>query len=149
MYRQQGRLPVLETTAGYPVLRARPVFPDRGHIAVRVHVAGAGTIPQFAGGVSNIGVFVFLVRPGFVVVCMTAGTVRLKCREPPGHEFSVGLVARGAGEVGSVILRLVWQCRVTVIRRCPRIRVVAGIAFLRGVEVPRILADRCYAIVTG
>lgn len=48
-----------------------------------------------------------------------------------------------------MVLWLVRQRNVTVIRRRPPVRDVTGVAFLCGTEVPRFLADGCYAIVTG
>ena len=43
-------------------------------------------------------------------------------------------------KVATVVERLVCQCRVAVVRRCPGIGVVAGIALLRCAEVTRVRA---------
>ena len=131
------------------MLGARPALLDRGHRAVGVYMTGAATITQFASGVFNVGILVLLVRPRLVIAGVTAGTVRLKGRVPPGNEFRVGLVASSAQQVTAVILWFERQRRVTIVRRRPRVRDVAGIAFLCGAEVIRTLTNRCYAIVTG
>ena len=131
------------------MLGARPALLDRGHRAVGVYMTGAATITQFAGSVMTVGVFVLLVRPRLVIAGVTARTVRLKGRVPPGNEFRVGLVASSAQQVTAVILWFVRQRRVTIVRRRPRVCDVAGIAFLYGVKVIRTLTNRCYAIVTA
>lgn len=139
----------LKIITRYPVLGARPVFLDRSQCAVRVDMTGARAITQLAGSVMNVGVFVLLVRPRLVVAGVTASTVRLKRRVPPGNEFRVGLVASSAQQVAAVILWLVGQRRVTVVGRYPRNSDVAGIAFLGGAEVVRILAHSIHTIVAG
>lgn len=96
-----------------------------------------------------LGVAVFFVWPGFVVVRMATGTIRLKGRTPPIDDLGVRLVALRAPQVTPVILRLVWQRDVAVVRWRPCVRDVAGVAFLRGVEVTRVLSRRRSAIVTG
>jgi len=89
------------------------------------------------------------VRSRLVVAGVTSCTVRLKRRVSPGNEFRIGLVTRGAQQVAAMILRLVGQGHVAVVSGRPRVRDVAGIAFLCGAEVTRVLTDRCCAIVTG
>lgn len=131
------------------MLGARPVFLDRGHRAVGVYMTSAATITQFTGGVMSVGVFMLLVRPRLVIAGVTARTVRLKRRVPPGDEFRVGLVASSAQQVAAVILWFVGQRHVTIVCGHPRVRDVAGITFLCGAEVTRVLTDRRDAIVTG
>ena len=131
------------------MLGARPVFLYRGPRAVGVDMTSAATITQFTGGVMTIGIFMLLVRSRLVVAGVTACTVWLKRWVLPGNEFCIGLVTRGAQQVSSVILRLVGQGHVAVVSGRPRIRDVAGITFLCGAEVTRVLTDRCYAIVAG
>jgi len=97
----------------------------------------------------SVGVFTLLVRSRLVVAGVTAGTVRLKRGIPPGNKFGVGLVASSAQQVAAMILWFVGQGHVAVVSGRPRVRDVAGIAFLCGAEVTRVLTDRCYAIVTG
>jgi len=83
----------LEITAGYPVFRPRPVFLDRGEIAVSVDMACATTVSQFACGVLDIRIFALLVWTRLVVTRMTASTIRLECSIAPGNKFRVALVA--------------------------------------------------------
>ena len=143
------RIEMLEATAGYPVLGARPAFLDRGHRAVAVYMTGAATITQFASSVFNVGILVLLVRPQLVIAGVATRTVWLECGVPPGDQFGVGLMASSAQQVAAVILWFVGQGHVAVVSGRPRVRDVAGIAFLCGAEVTRVLTDRCYAIVTG
>ena len=51
-----------------------------------------------------------------------------------------------AGEVATVVLRFICQCRVPVIRGRPGICNVAGITFLRRAEVTRVRTG-CYDTV--
>ena len=140
---------MLKTTARYPVFRARPVLLDRRHITVCVNVTGTGTVPEFAYRIGDIRIFVLLVRARLVVARVTAGTIRFECRILPNNDFRVTLVALGALQLASMILRLVRQGGMTIVRGLPRVGVVAGVALQRSVEVIRVLADRCYAIVAG
>lgn len=146
LHRSIGRLKI---TARYPVLRTIPAVLDRGHVAVGIDVAGARAVTQFTRRVAHVGILMFLVWPGFVIARVTACTIRLKCRELPRNEFGVGLVAGGAWQVAAMVLRLVRQGHMAIIRRCPTVGYVAGVAFLRGIKVTRVRAGGSYAVVTG
>ncbi len=147
-YCQHRSVSVLETTARYPVLWARSAFRERIHAGIGVHVARAGAVPQLAGRVLDIGIFALLVWPGLVIVGMTARTVRLERREPPGNEFGVCLMTLGALQVAAMVLRFVRQCHMAIVSRRPCVGDMAGIAFLDGAEVIRVRTDRVNPVVT-
>ena len=109
----------------------------------------ARAVAQFARGVFPVGILVFLVRPGFVVAGMAARAVRLERRVPPVDDIRVVLMTFRTREIAAMILRLIWQPGVAVVRRCPGIRIVTDAAVLCGVEVARVLAGRCRAVVAG
>lgn len=131
------------------MFRTRPVLLDRGQSAVRVNMTGARAIAQLTDGVPDVGVFVLLVRPCFVVAGMTTRAFGLKRRKLPGNEFGIVLVASRARQVATVILRFIGQRDMAVIRRGPRVSAMACIAFLGGTEVVRVLTRSLDAIVAG
>ncbi len=112
-------------------------------------MASAGTVTQFTGGIFDVRILRLLVRPRLVVAGVTTRTVRLERGELPGHNFSVALMAFGACQIAAVVLRLIRQARVAVIGRHPCIRAVAKTAVLRGIEMPRVLAGCCRAVMAG
>lgn len=112
-------------------------------------MAGAAAVSQLANRVFDGWILVLFVRPGFVVVRVTARAIRLKSWRPPIDNLGVRLMAFGALQVVPMILWLVRQRNVAVVCGHPRVRDVAGIAFLRGVKVVLVLADSGNAIVTG
>lgn len=140
---------MLEITARYPVFGTRPVLLNCRQITVRIDVTSTGTVSEFAYRVEDVWIFVLFVRSGLVVARVTAGTIRFECWILPDDGFRIRLVALGTLQVASVVLRLIRQRGMTIVRGRPGVRVVACIALLRGVEVIRILADCCYAVVTG
>ncbi len=129
-------------------------FTDRREGGVGVLMAGASAVRYLTDGIFDFRrrdsvLDDLLVRLRLVVARVAAGTGRLKCRELPGNEFRVGLVAIGTRQVAAVILRLVGQHRVSEVRWRPCIGVVARIAFLCRQKMTRILAGRGITIVTG
>lgn len=91
-------------------------------------VAGAGTIAVLTDClITTIGSFMLICS---IVSCVAPGTIRLKRWELPGNEFRVALMALSALKVTAVVLRLVWQRDMAIVRWCPRVRDVAGIALL-------------------
>ena len=122
---------------------------DRRQRRVAVDMACAGAVTKFADGIRDIGVFRFLVRTSLEITGMTASAVRLIGRKLPDHGVAVVLMTFSAGEVAAVILRLVRQACVPVVRRGPRVRVVAGVTLLRCIEVSGVSAGRDCAVVAG
>ncbi len=112
-------------------------------------MACAGAVSKFADGIRDVWVFRFLVRASLKISGVTARAVGLIGRKLPDYSVTIFLMTFGAFEVLAVILRLVRQPCVTVVRRGPRIRVVAGITFLCRTEVPGISAGRDGAVVAG
>ena len=112
-------------------------------------MARTRAVAQFACGVVSVGILVLLMRSGSVVTGMAARAVRLEGRIPPVDDFRVVLMTRRTREVAAMIERLIGQTRVTVVRRRPGVRVMAQAAVLAGIEVARILAGRCRAVVAG
>lgn len=129
-------------------------FTDRREGGVGVLMAGASAVRYLTDGIFDFRrrdsvLDDLLVRLQLVVARVAARTVRLKCSEPPGNDFRVGLVTIGTRQVAAVIERFVGQCRVSEVRRDPRVGVVAQAAFLCRQKVPRILSGRGNTIVTG
>lgn len=122
---------------------------NRRHRRVRINMAGAGTVSQLTGRVLRVGILSLPVWPGFVVVCVTARTVRLKRGELPVDGLRIGLMTGSTQQRRLMILRLIRQACVTVIGWRPGNRVVAQAAILRRVEVTRVLAGGYGAIVAG
>lgn len=88
----------------------------------------------------------FLVRAGFVIVGVTAGTIRSECSIPIVDLLGIGLVAVRTRQVVAMILRFVRKI-VTVVGRCPCICRVTDIALYRSAKVVLILASCCDAVV--
>ncbi len=110
-------------------------------------MTGSGTVTILAYRfVTAIRAFVLV---GSVVSGMATGTVGLVRCVLPGNDFRVALMAVGTRQVSAMILRLVCQCRVTIIGGRPGICAVARIALLRGAEVIRVLANSLHPVVTG
>ena len=143
------RRKLVEAAIGYPVLGSRSSVLDRRQRRIRVDMACAGAVAKFADGIGDVGVFRFLVRVSLEISGVTTRAVGLIGRKLPDHSVTIVLMTFGAGEVATVILRFVRQACVTVVRRGPRIRVVAGITFLCRTEVPGISAGRDGAVVAG
>jgi len=112
-------------------------------------MTGTRAVSQLTDGVLDVRSPNLLVRPRLVVARVAARTVSLKCGEPPGNEFRVGLVTIGAWQVGAVIERLVGQSGVSEVRRNPRVGVVAHVAFLCRQEMTCILPGRANTVMTG
>ena len=72
-------------------------------------MTGARTISQFAHRVAHVRVLVFLVRSRFIIVGMTAGTIRLERSIAPVNDFRIALMTRSTEEIGPMIQRLVRQ----------------------------------------
>ena len=140
---------MLEVATGYPMLGSGSSILDRRQRRVAVDMACAGAVAQFADGIRDVGVFRFLVRISLEITGMTTRAVRLIGRKLPGHGIAVVLMTFGAGEVLAMVLRLVRQACVPVVRRGPRVRVVAGVTLLRCIEVSGVSAGRDCAVVAG
>lgn len=91
----------------------------------------------------------FLVRTGLEFAGVAACAIGLKCGVSPCNQLRIGLVACSTGQVRPVILWLIGQCGMTIICRRPSLGRVAGITFLRGTEMARILAGSIRAVVAG
>ena len=78
---------------------------------------------------------------------MAASTSRLVAGRRPVDDFRIRLMTFGTVEVAKMVQWLVGQPAVAVVGRCPRVRVVAQAAILRGVEVPGIHASRRRTVV--
>ena len=131
---------LIEATVRNSMLGAAPVLLDGRERRIGIHVASTGTITQFTCGVLDRRIFGFLMWTGLIVSGMAAGAIWLECRELPINHLGVALVTRGTSKVAAVIERFVWQARVAVVSRSPRVRVMAQAAVLCGVEVSGILA---------
>ena len=129
------------------MLGAVPGFISIGHRAVGVDMAGTAAVTQFADGVLDIAVF--LMRPGFVVVRVTARAIRLESSILPVDYLGIRPVTLGTWEVAAVILWLVGQSHVAVIRGRPGVARVADIALLRGAKVIPVGTSCRHAIVAG
>jgi len=104
-------------------------------------------VTKFADGVS--GIAVFLMRPGFVIVRVAAGAIRLESSILPVDCLGIRAVTLGTWEVATVILWLVGQGHVAVIRGRPGVARVADIALLRGAKVIPVGTSCRHAIVAG
>ena len=125
------------------------IFLDNGHRRICINVTGAGAISKLTRGVQGLRILGLFMRPDLVVTRMTGRAVRLKCGELPYDQLCIGLMALDALQVASMVERFVGQARVTVVRGCPNVGVVTQIAFLRGVEVIRVLTGRSNTVVTS
>ena len=85
------------------MFRARPVFLDIVHIAVRIDVTGTGAVPELADRIFCIRVLGLLVWTGLVITGVAPGAIRLKRRILPGDGFRVGLMAVGAIQIVAMI----------------------------------------------
>ena len=83
------------------MFRTGSIFLDGRHVAVRIHMAAARTVPEFTDAVACVGVFMFLVWIRFEIICMTRGTIRYIGR--PCHCLAVGFVTGGAEKIASVV----------------------------------------------
>ena len=71
-------------------------FFDRRHRAVRVDMASSGAVAQFADGITDAILNLFM-RSGSVGVCMTTGTVRLVTRiRPVERLIIIGMAVQAA-----------------------------------------------------
>ena len=129
------------------MLGAVPGFISIGHRAVGVDMARTTAVTQFADRV--LGIAVFLMRPGFVIVRVTACAIGLESRILPINNLGVRPVTLGTWEVATVILWLVGQGHVAVIRGRPGVARVADIALLRGAKVIPVGTSCRHAIVAG
>ena len=86
------------------MLRAWPVFRNVGHVAVRIHMTAARTVPEFTDVVECVGVFIFLVRTLFEIICMTRCTVWYIGR--PSYCLAVGFMAGSTEKIASVVSRI-------------------------------------------
>ena len=91
---------------------------------------------------------VVFVYARLVVIGMAARAVRSISGRPVVNRLRVSGVAFCTVKVATVIERLVCQRGVTVVRRCPGIGNVTGIALLRCVEVTRVRAA-CYDTIVA
>lgn len=89
-----------------PVFRAGTVFRNGCHIAVRIHVTATRAVPEFADTVERVGIFIFLVRTRFEIICMARGTIRYVGGRRPCHCLAVGFMAGGAGKIAAVVSRI-------------------------------------------
>ena len=138
---------MLKIPARYPVLRTWPVFLNCCQVTVRVHVTGTRTVSEFAYRIAHIGVLVLLMWVGLIVAPVAAGTIRLKCREPPGDGFGIRLMASRARQIDTVIKWFVSKHRVAELIRQPGVGVVACIAFPGRHKVTGITPGCDHAIV--
>ena len=90
------------------MFRAWPVFLDGRHVAVRIHMAAARTVPEFTDAVEGVGVFIFLVRTLFEIICMTGGTIRYIGGCCPRYCLAVGFMAGGTEKIAAVVSRIQW-----------------------------------------
>jgi len=131
------------------MLRTWPTLLDRGHVSVGVYVARAAAVSQFTDRILAIRVFRLLVRAGFIVTRMAAGTVRLESRVSPRNNFGIGLVTLGTEQVAAVIQRFE-RCRsMAELIRQPGSRVVAAVAFDSRNEVSGVFTGRGCAVMAG
>lgn len=112
-------------------------------------MASAGTVSQLTCGVKRVRILGLLVWSRLVFACVTARTVRLKGGVLPVDDFRIGLMAICTCQIVAMILRLIGESGVSVVGRCPRIRVVAQTTVLHGVEVARVLPGGQGAVVAG
>ena len=92
---------------------------------------------------------VVFVYAGLVVTGVTACAIGLVARRRPVNDFRVVLMTLGAKEIVAMILWLIRESGVSVVGRCPRIRVVAQTTVLHGIEVARVLPGGQRSIVAG
>ena len=138
-----------EATIVDSVLRPWATVLDSRHRAIRINMAGARAIAQFAGVVTDVRILMLLVWVRLEVGIVATSTIRLVSGRRPDHDVRVVCMTIGAIEIVPVIQRLIGQARVLVDMRSPRIARVTFIAFVVGYEMPCILARRCIAVVAG
>ena len=66
-------------------------------------MTSASTISEFTDCVFHIRVFVFFVRPGFIVIGVTARAIRLKASGRPGRYFIVSGMTIEARHIRTMI----------------------------------------------
>ncbi len=96
-----------------------------------------------------LGQTVVLVYAGLVVTGVTTCAVWLVSGRRPVDHVRIVLVALGAGEVATMILRFVRKSGVPIVSRLPRDGTVAHATVLRRIEVAGVLSGGRRAIVAG
>ena len=88
------------------MFRAGTVFRNSCHVAVRIHVTATRAVPEFTDTVECVGIFIFLVRTWFEIICMTRCTIRYVGGCRPRHCLAVGFMAGGAEKIAAVVSRI-------------------------------------------
>jgi len=88
------------------------------------------------------------MRTGFILIRMTAGTVRLVGRRSPGHHFGIRSVTIGASQITSVITRVTSRV-MTEGQWSPVIGGMTVITLPAGGKVIRWLTRRLCTVMTG
>ena len=96
-----------------------------------------------------IGQTIVLVNTRLVVVRVTARAGWLVAWRRPGNNFGVRTVAVSALQISRVIHRLVTETHMAVVRRRPRVGVVAQTAILGRIEVSGIHSRCVRTVVTA
>ncbi len=86
---------------------------DRSQRAVRIFMAGTGTVPEFADGITNSWAVHFLVLVLPIVIRVASRASWLIGAVGPGHRLAVTLVTIYAPNSGIVVTRVVAR-RMTV-----------------------------------
>ena len=99
-------------------------------------MTGTGAVTELANRVFGTGIFIPLMRAGFVVIGMAGGAgTRVDRVTIALNDLTIVCVTRTAPYIRIMVARVFWSRMTEVVGWCPALRGMAGVALRRGVKM--------------